>query len=142
MLPDESEKWVEVPVGDLPIFPTDVEELAVEDNHSFDQEVDAIMLESLGGEDSEFEAPAEIIRWIPEENSVACHGKNPQLWDPRTLDELKEAQAICATCPLKKFERCRTVAEMNGESGVWAGGYYIFGTLRERPRLRRPRGGW
>jgi hypothetical protein len=48
---------------------------------------------------------------------AACRGAGPASWFPGRGDDVRPAQAVCATCPVA--EPCAAAGE--GETGIWGG---------------------
>ncbi|MFI6168715.1 WhiB family transcriptional regulator [Nocardia sp. NPDC051052] len=69
--------------------------------------------------------------------SVPCRAGDPDLWFAESPNQLEQAKALCASCPIRRG--CLTAAMDRREPwGVWGGEIFDQGVViaRKRPRGR------
>lgn len=74
----------------------------------------------------------------PRTDAWACVGEDPELFHPTSLDELAQAQEVCAGCPMRAV--CLDLGLSRREYGVWGGVLLENGRRLEAPRVagRKP----
>lgn len=76
-----------------------------------------------------------FLRWIPEPGTVACHFVDPELFDPKSQEQFRQAKSVCGQCSIEMRAKCREMAEYNWETGVYDGNFYRDGEIVESPRF-------
>ena len=70
-------------------------------------------------------------------DDLPCHTGDPDLFFAERPEQLEQAKALCADCPVR--ERCLAAALLRAEPwGVWGGEIFDHGVViaRKRPRGR------
>lgn len=64
----------------------------------------------------------DTVASFPNFEDPACHGEDPELFDPKDAKQESAAKAVCSGCP--EIKKCFAFALENGEIGVWGGTTY------------------